>query len=83
MKLLKIALLSIFAISAVTVTGFTGPAYACGGPCPPDPEPDEKGNNGWGNGDQSAPGNSENSNGAENKGGNADNTGDAPGNSGH
>jgi len=38
--------------------------------------------NGWGNGDDDAPGGSEPHNGAENEGGNADNTSNSPGNSG-
>ena len=42
-----------------------------------------KGNNGWGNGDQDAPGKSEFKNKAENKGGNANNMYKAPGNSGN
>lgn len=42
-----------------------------------------KGNNGFGNGDQDAPGNSENNNNAENAGGNHDGTVNAPGNSAH
>ena len=42
-----------------------------------------KGNNGFGNGDQDAPGNSEHNNNAENAGGNRDGMSDAPGNSGH
>jgi hypothetical protein len=41
-----------------------------------------KGNNGWGNGDQDAPGKSEFKNNAENAGGNANNMYKAPGNSG-
>ncbi len=39
--------------------------------------------NGWGNGDDDAPGRSEFNNNAENAGGNADNTADSPGNSGN
>ena len=81
MKILGTALLIAFAIAMLTfpsVSGFVGPAYACG-----EPGCDRTGNNGWGNDDQDAPGNSENNNGAENRGGNGNNMGDAPGNSGH
>lgn len=49
---------------------------------PHDPEP-AKGNNGWGNGDQDAPGNSEFNNNAENRGGNHNGRDEAPGNSWH
>ena len=50
-----------------------------------DPEVPEKQfqNNGFGNGDQDAPGNSEFNNKAENAGGNQDGTSNAPGNSNH
>lgn len=49
-------------------------------PQPPEPPKPTKGNNGFGNGDQDAPGNSEFNNNAENAGGNKDGTGDKPGN---
>lgn len=49
-------------------------------PEPPKPPKPTKGNNGFGNGDQDAPGNSEFNNNAENAGGNKDGTGDKPGN---
>lgn len=76
MRTLLTALLIAFAITMFafpSVSGFVGPAYAC----EPGPE-----NNGWGNGDQNAPGKSEDNNGAENRGGNNNNMGDAPGKSG-
>ena len=81
MKILRAALLIASALAMLTfpsVSGFVGPAYATD-----EPEPSGKGNNGWGNGDQDAPGNSENNNGAENHPGNGDHMGDAPGKSGH
>ncbi len=86
-NILHVALVSVFTISLLTFSGISGPAYACPEGCepPPDPEPEPKakGNNGWGNGDQNAPGKSEFRNGAENNPGNGDHTGDAPGKSGH
>lgn len=51
---------------------------------PPTPEePRAKGNNGWGNGDQDAPGRSEFRNNAENAGGNRNGRRASPGNSDH
>jgi len=80
MKILTTAFLIAFGAAMFglgSVSGFLEPAYATGCDDPRDQ------NNGWGNGDQNAPGNSEDNNGAENEGGNANNMGDAPGNSGH
>ena len=49
-----------------------------------DPEPEKvKGDNGWGNGDQDAPGGSEPNNNAENRGGNHNGRDEAPGRSWH
>ena len=55
------------------------------GPPPVEPPTTEKvkGNNGFGNGDQDAPGNSEHNNNAENRGGNHNGRDDAPGRSWH
>lgn len=53
----------------------------CGYDCEADVKVHE--DNGWGNGDDDAPGGSEFHNKAENAGGNADNTGRSPGNSGN
>lgn len=51
---------------------------------PPVDKPEKvKGNNGFGNGDQDAPGNSEHHNNAENKGGNHNGQSEAPGKSWH
>ena len=83
----KITLLSAI---AVAMLGLAGPAAACGGcepepPCPGNSCGDHgggpKGNNGWGNGSQDAPGSSELKNGAQNEGGNTDDLSDAPGKS--
>lgn len=52
-------------------------------PVLPPVEPPVKGNNGWGNGDQDAPGGSEFRNRAENAGGNRNGRRASPGNSGH
>ncbi|NNK78461.1 MAG: hypothetical protein HKP40_07080 [Litoreibacter sp.] len=60
MNIKKLVVVVAFSGAAMT---FSVPAFATGGcDCPPA----EKGNNGWGNGDQPAPGNSGNSNRAEN-----------------
>lgn len=50
---------------------------------PPVDKPQAKGNNGWGNGDQDAPGQSEHNNNAENKGGNHNGRSEAPARSWH
>ena len=77
----------IVVLASALVLGGVAFAEDCVGDCepPPPPPPSEKvkGNNGWGNGDQNAPGKSEFRNGAENNPGNGDHTGDAPGKSGH
>jgi hypothetical protein len=52
-------------------------------PVLPPVEPPVKGNNGWGNGDQDAPGGSEPNNSAENRGGNRNGQSRAPGKSWH
>lgn len=65
--LLLASALAVFALPSVS--GFVGSAYACDEP--------EKGNNGWGNGDQSAPGNSRDNNNAENGHGSQQNHGSA------
>jgi hypothetical protein len=78
MKILLPALLIALATAMFSfpgVSGFVGSAYAW--------ETEQHENNGWGNGDQDAPGKSEDHNGAENHPGNGDHTGDAPGNSNH
>lgn len=53
------------------------------GDLPQPPDGKVKVNNGWGNGDQDAPGNSEHNNRAENKGGNHNGRNEAPANSWH
>ena len=70
-----------FPCPEVPVTGSPDAPYV---PPVDDPEPEKvKGNNGWGNGDQDAPGNSEPNNGAENNGGNHNGRDEAPSNSWH
>jgi hypothetical protein len=64
MKKTKITFLSAIAVMAL---GLAGPAAACDDPCQDDPIT-SKGNNGWGNGNDVAPGGSAESNRAENKG---------------
>lgn len=61
--------------------GSDDPSDDPGCPKPDKPRPDKpkNGNNGWGNGDQDAPGNSEHHNNAENAGGNHNGSGDRPG----
>ena len=61
----KLRFLAISGVAALALSIAT-PSLACDSGCD-DPAP-SKGNNGWGNGDQPAPGNSGNSNAAENNG---------------
>lgn len=56
-------------IAGTVMMGATFSAFAEGGGCTVDCDPPDekvKGNNGWGNGDQPAPGNSKENNNAEN-----------------
>jgi hypothetical protein len=83
MKNSKIMVLSAIAVAMLGTASFANDPVPEDPPCPGKSCEDRggpQGNNGWGNGDDTAPGNSEDR-GAENEGAPEDNTSDAPGNS--